>query len=140
MYALCLKYFTILVNKLLLLVTVFFISCSKDTYEDLGKESNNSKYKLTVLNSKELKKQSKLFKKIDGLSTVSKLKSTEKKVTSKIYNFSIDTKKVNLIEVDNIKTYTFKVNRSTDNGLLENLHKLQICLTVITQLNYFNII
>jgi len=79
MYALCLKYFTILVNKLLLLVTVFFISCSKDTYEDLGKESNNSKYKLTVLNSKELKKQSKLFKKLMDLARFQNLKALKKR-------------------------------------------------------------
>ncbi len=111
-----------IIKKSLLLTTVLFISCSKDNYEDLGKENNNSKYKLTVLNSKELKKQGKLVKKLENFRAFTKLQNDNNKTaTSSIYNFSIETRNVKLIETESIKTYTFKVNRTIDNGLFENL-------------------
>jgi hypothetical protein len=79
-------------------------------------------YKVRTLNSRDLKNQGKLVKKLNNFRAFTKFQNENNRTeVSSIYDFSIETNNVKLIETDSLKTYTFKVNRAVDNGLFENL-------------------
>lgn len=105
----------------ILILTMLLASCSKDTYEELVQETKNP-LKVKNLKARDLKKQGNLVKKLDHFKAFTKLLNLNHKTeASSIYDFSIDTNNFKLIEKDRVKYYTFKVNRTIDNGMLENL-------------------
>ncbi|WP_177169154.1 hypothetical protein [Flavobacterium terrigena] len=61
------------------------------------------------------------MKKVEGFKAFTKFKTTERTEVSSIYDFSVEANDVKMLEINNIKTFTFKVNRTIDNGLFENL-------------------
>lgn len=105
----------------ILILTMLLASCSKDTYEELVQETKNP-LKVKNLKARDLKKQGNLVKKLDHFKAFTKLQNLNHKTeASSIYDFSIDTNNFKLIENNRVKYYTFKVNRTIDNGMLENL-------------------
>lgn len=106
-------------KNILLLLSVFFtFSCSKDAYEESSYEASK-KYKVKSLQRSEIKN---LEKKLKNFKAFTKFQYENNRTEiSSIYDFSIETNDVKFIEAGNIKSYTFKVNRTVDNGLFENL-------------------
>lgn len=104
----------------ILTIGLVFIQLSCNAPEDLLEKETNS-LKLTTLNSKELKKREKLFSKIENFSEFTKLQVLNKTESSEIYNFFVVTNSAKMLQNGTITSYTFKVYREVDNGLLENL-------------------
>lgn len=105
-------------NFLFLLSLLFTFSCSKDAYEELSYETSK-KYKVKSLQRNEIKN---LEKKLKNFKAFTKFQYENNRTEiSSIYDFSIETNHVKFIEAGNIKSYTFKVNRTVGNGLFENL-------------------
>ena len=107
--------------KLFALFAVFLqFGCSKDFYDE---EINSNKHTILVQrkNFEDLKKNKKLMSSIERF-TLNKSNSFQKQYYDSINNFYIDLDDVMFTEdVLNHQTYTFKINRISNNGLLENL-------------------
>ena len=112
---------------LLLGIPLIIYSCQKDDdFKDVEQQiaKSNHKIKATILNGNVVLKQNTLLKKQIKKITSPKKEFFENTIHSNSYGFSIDTSRIQIIETDFYKSYTFLVNRESQNeNILEKENK-----------------
>ena len=105
---------------------MFFLifSCQKDDYfRDVEQEVTTTKFRIkaTIVNGNVILKENSLLKKQVKKITNPKKTPLENTINSNNYGFSIDTSRIQIIETNFYKSYTFLVNRESQNEtILEN--------------------
>ena len=106
-------------RKLIVIASLFLISCSEDLYEHEA-QKNESGYKITNKSFEELTKDKKFMKAYSELSNTGN--STSKTVMEQNYNFTISDIPAKVIEKNGKTSYTFHIVRDTiNNNYFENL-------------------
>lgn len=100
-------------------MAIFLCSCQNDDFYEENKTSSKN-IKVQRLKFSDLQKHPKVLERIETL-TNRKGNYQARMVEMPQYNFTVDTDEIIFIEADTLISYTFRIYREDENGLLENL-------------------
>ena len=100
-------------------ISIFLLNCQKEETQTLNQQNL---WKVNDITKNELDNKSEIKSFLQELKTKKNVKNTSKKENDSSYNFIIDYSTIREIQVENIKSYTFKIIReNSSKSYFENL-------------------